>query len=128
MYKLIIVLTLCLVSFDANAGLFTYMQASSALDKCEIQEKIIKEQAYWISQFMNCFINNTVLKENKMRALYEVSPNYERIGKDVVKLLESGIDIRGYEFEPFINITNNTCYEYVVKDRYHKLFNYLKER
>lgn len=103
-------------------------QCIRALDKCEIQEQIIKEQDYWISQFMSCFTNNTVLKENKMRSLYEVTPDYEQIGKAVVRLLESGINIRKYEFEPFIDIISPTKYEYIVKDRYHKLFNYLKER
>lgn len=100
----------------------------TALEKCEIQEQIIKEQDYWIERFMKCFIDSTVLRENKLRQVYEVTPNYESIGKAVVVLLQNGVNIRGYEFEPFIDIISPTKYEYIVKDRYHKLFNYLKER
>lgn len=99
----------------------------AALDKCEIQEKIIKEQDYWISQFMHCFINNTVLKDDRLRKVHIVVPNYTNIGRDVVTLLQYGINTRGFEFEEFVDITPET-YEYVISDRNHKLFNYLKER
>lgn len=43
MKKLLIVVAICMISFDANAGLFTYMEASSASNKARQANEKLEE-------------------------------------------------------------------------------------
>lgn len=103
-------------------------QCIDALHKCKIQERVLKEQSMLINAFMSCFISGTTIAENKMRKLYEVRPDYTRIGEAVVAMLRFGIHTSEYAFDEFVEYSDPETYEYIIRDRNHKLFNYLKER
>lgn len=46
MYKIVIILTLCLASFNANAGMFTYMQASNAASEAtKVSQEVARLQS-----------------------------------------------------------------------------------